>query len=132
MITPFRPQRGNTLFVMPALLLVGQTCLLLAHRQRAQSTVEAATLLAANDLSWIVINHPHFGWVSLSNHPPVGNATCAPDGEPLPVIGINTLVGTIRHNSVLARQLRNPTLQALAAAGRPAPHTSWQGTSTAG
>ncbi|HEY9871070.1 MAG TPA: hypothetical protein V6D08_18030 [Candidatus Obscuribacterales bacterium] len=127
MITPLRRQRGNTLFVMavtvsvffmPALMLVGQTCLLLAHRQRAQSTIEAASLLAANDLSRIVINDPHFGWVSLSNHPPVGNATCAPDGEPLPVTGINTLVGTIRHNSILARELRNSTLQALAAADR--------------
>lgn len=78
--------------VIPILLFLFQMGLYLADRDRAQYVVEAASVLAANDLSEVIVNDPSFGWVSLSNYPPVGEATCAPDGEPLPVIGINTLV----------------------------------------
>jgi len=81
---------------------------------RAQSIVEGAGLVAANDLSRVVIDDPHFGYVSLSNYPPIGKATCAPDGEPLPVIGINTLVGTIRQDTILASELNSPTMAQLA------------------
>ncbi len=34
----------------------------------------------------------------------------APDGEPLPVIGINTLTGTIRQIAVLGHEIQNQTL----------------------
>jgi hypothetical protein len=92
--------------------------MLLAERVRIQNAVEAACLLAANDVSRIVINDQTFGYVSLSNYPPVGKATCALDGEPLPVIGINTLVGTIRQNTLVARSLDNGTMLSLADADR--------------
>jgi len=103
---------------VPLLLAVSQFGLLLTERVRIQNAVEAACLLAANDVSRIIINDPTFGYVSLSNYPPVGKATYALDGEPLPVIGINTLVGTIRQNTIIARNLDNDTMLSLADADR--------------
>ena len=119
----FRREAGSTLIlvlvlacflVVPLLVILTQMGLKTVDAARIQNTVEAAGLLAANDLSRIVINDPHFGYVSLSNYPPIGKATCAPDGEPLPVISINTLAGTIRQNSVIARELGNDTMTELA------------------
>lgn len=92
----------------------------LSDRQRVQNVVDAASIVAANDLSRIVINDRHFGYVSLSNQPPTGKATCAPDGEPLPVTGINTLIGTVRHSAVIARELKNWSMLSLAHADRRA------------
>lgn len=80
---------------------------------RAQDVVDAAVKVAATDLSRIVINDPDFGYVSLSNHPATGKATLASDGEPLPVTGINTLIGTLRQNAIIADELNNPTMRAL-------------------
>ncbi len=80
---------------------------------RAQNVVDAAGLLAAKELSRIVINDPYFGYVSLSDHPAVGRATRAQDGEPLPVIGINTLIGTLRQNALVADQLQNDKMFSL-------------------
>lgn len=106
------------LIVIPLFMVLGHTGVSLVARQRAQSIVEAAGLIAANDLSRIIFNDPTFGYVSLSNHPPTGSATRASDGEPLPVIGINTLVGTIRQNAIIGRQLRNQTIMSLAESDR--------------
>jgi hypothetical protein len=75
--------------------------------------VEAAAKVAAMDLSRIVIKDPEFGYVSLSNHPATGIATRAEDGEPLPVTGINTLIGTVRQNAIIAEELSNDTMRAL-------------------
>lgn len=124
-----RSESGNLLIiiilvvnfvVIPILLFLFQTGLYLADRDRAQYAVEAASLLTADKLSGVIVNDPSFGWVSLSNYPPVGKATCAPDGEPLPVLGINTLVGTIRQNAIVARELRNETMATLASTDRDA------------
>jgi len=104
--------------VMPLLMVVGQFGLYSVDRSRIQNTVEAAGLLAANDLSKIVINDPYFGYVSLSNYAPIGKGTCAPDGEPLPVAGINTLIGTLRQNTLLASALDNETINSLAETDR--------------
>ncbi len=93
--------------VAPTLMFICEACLQVVARTRAQSVVEAASLIAANDLSKIIIEDPHFGLVSLSNYPPIGKGTCAPDGEPLPVTGINTLVGTVRQNAIVAQELQN-------------------------
>jgi hypothetical protein len=100
--------------VVPAVILIGQMALYNVARVRTQTAVEAAGLVAANDLSRIIINDPNFGYVSLSNYPPIGKATCAPDGEPLPVLGINTLVGTVRQNTIIAHELNNKTMAFLA------------------
>jgi len=94
-------------------MVVGQCGLYSVDRSRIQNTVEAAGLLAANDLSRIVMNDPYFGYVSLSNYAPIGKGTCAQDGEPLPVTGINTLIGTLRQNTLIADALGNETMSAL-------------------
>ena len=77
---------------------------------RAKDVVEGAGKIAAMDLSRIVIQDPNFGYVSLSNYTAVGKATCALDGEPLPVMGINTVVATLRQNAIIAQQIRNDTM----------------------
>ncbi len=102
------------LIIVPLLIMSSQFGLYTVDKVRIQNIVEAAGLVAANDMSRIIINDPNFGYVSLSNYPPVGKATCASDGEPLPVTGINTLVGTIRQNSIVAHELGNSTMTSLA------------------
>jgi hypothetical protein len=123
MIRKGRNRRGSMLVIiiltaafilLPLLMVLSQMGLYVVDRSRIQSTVEAAALLAANDASRIVINDSNFGYVGLSNYSPIGRATCAADGEPLPVTGINTLVGTIRQNTIIARELGNDTMFALA------------------
>lgn len=94
-------------FLLPLTLAFSTTGFFLINKSQAQDIVEAAAVVAANDLSRIVINDSHFGFVALSNYPAIGQSTCAPDGEPLPVIGINTLVATVRQNWLIARQLKN-------------------------
>lgn len=102
-----------SMLIVPLLIFISQFGVYFTERLRVQNIIEAAGLVVANDVSRIVINDSNFGYVSLSNHPPTGIATCAPDGEPLPVIGINTLVGTIRQNSIIARELGNQEMSAL-------------------
>jgi hypothetical protein len=106
--------------VVPLLVVPSRVVLFMMERERAQSVVEAAALVAANDLSKIIINDPTFGYVSLSNYAAIGKATKAADGEPLPVLGINTLVGTLRQNTLLARLLGNQTIGQLAETDRGA------------
>lgn len=102
------------LVLLPLMMMLSNICLFFIDKARSQTAVEAAGLLAANDLSRLFIDDPNFGYVSLSNYPPIGKATCAQDGEPLPVVGINTLVGTIRQNTIVAHELVNPKIGALA------------------
>ena len=97
--------------LVPVFLLQSQIGLFMVDNKRVETVVEGACLIAANDISKIIVNDPHFGYVSLSNYPPIGSSTLAPDGEPLPVTGINTLVGTIRQNAIIARELNNKTMQ---------------------
>lgn len=98
---------------IPLLIFVCRIGPFLSAGGRCQNAVDAAALLAANDLSRIVIDDSHFGYLSLSNQPQGGTATRARDGEPLPVLGINTLIATTRQNAILARQLRNQKLESL-------------------
>src|SRR6185369_16412002 len=109
-----RADRGNTLvlvlatisiIVIPLAYFFCTVGLLNLYRQRTQGVVDAAALVAASDLSRIVINDPNFGFVSLSNYAASGKATLADDGEPLPVFGINTLIGTLRQNTIVAHEL---------------------------
>lgn len=96
--------------LIPLCLLQSQIGLFMVNNNRVESVVDGACLVAANQLSKIVIDDSHFGYVSLSNYPPIGSGTIAPDGEPLPVTGINTLVGTIRQNTIIAHELENKTM----------------------
>jgi hypothetical protein len=104
--------------VIPMLVMPTRFSIFMMDRDRAQNVIEGASLVAANDLSKIIINDPNFGFVSLSNYAPIGSATRAADGEPLPVVGINTLVGTLRQNTILARALGNATMGMLADSDR--------------
>jgi hypothetical protein len=102
------------LVIVPLVIIASQFGMYTVDKYRVQNVVDAAGLLAANDMSRIVINDPNFGYVALSNYAPIGKATAAADGEPLPVTGINTLVGTIRQNTILANDLNNTTMATLA------------------
>lgn len=102
------------LLIIPLILLQSHIGLATIDREKTRSIVEAGCLQAANEISRVIIEDPHFGYVSLSNYPPVGKGTCALDGEPLPVVSINNLVATIRQNSIVARELGNNTMIALA------------------
>jgi hypothetical protein len=82
--------------------------------QRSYSAVEAASLAAAEDLSKIVVNDPYYGYVALSDYAPIGKYAVAADGEPLPVLGINTIVATARLQMLIADQAGNAELRILA------------------
>ncbi len=123
----FRNRTGNVLVIIvlvvffvlvPLLVVQSQIGLLVVDQDRAKGVVEAACLVAANDLSRIVIDDSHFGPVSLSNYAPVGQGIRAADGEPLPVIGINTLVGTIRQNTLVSQLVGSERMNSLVDADR--------------
>ncbi len=100
--------------LIPLVVVLARIDVCFVDRARVQNVVEAAGLLAANDVSRIMINDPNFGFVSFSNYAPIGRATVAGDGEPLPVSGINMLIGTLRQNTILAHELSNRTMLSLA------------------
>ena len=79
-----------------------------------KTAIDAAGLAAATQLSRIVIPDSNFGWISLSDYAPVGEGTIAADGEPLPVMGINTVIGTARLDWIVANELNNPSIKTLA------------------
>jgi hypothetical protein len=114
-----RSQRGSllilyvlllSLIIFPFVGFLAATACLFLERSTIQPKVDALALIAANDLSKIVVEDPYFGFISLSNYPPTGKNTLAADGEPLPVIGINTLIGTIWQNAVIAEKIDNGTM----------------------
>lgn len=78
---------------------------MLGGNQEQKTAIEAAALAAAKDLSRIVMEDPHFGWVGLSDYAPVGNVTKAPDGYLTPVTSINTILGTIRLDMIIADEI---------------------------
>ncbi len=78
--------------------------------QMQSSAIEAAALTASGDLSRIVYNDPHFGYVALSDHPPIAPNSINPsmlagDGYPLPVQSINVLVGTLNLDSQIINSM---------------------------
>lgn len=118
-----RNSRGNmlvlvtvaTLGVLVALLLFVVNFGKLAGGTGEHTTaIEAAALAAATDIARIVIDDPNYGFISLSDHPPIGRRTVARDGEPLPVLGVNTLLGTARLDYIIAKEINDPTMVALA------------------
>lgn len=78
------------------------------------TAVESAGLAAAQDISRIVVRDPNYGYIALTDYPPVGRATVAPDGRPVPVTGINTIIGTARMDLLLAHAIGNRTMLAMA------------------
>lgn len=101
--------------VLIALLLffLGYTRLI-GSSQEQRTAIEAAALAAAKDISRIVINDSNFGFISLSDAAPVGKDTIAGDNYFMPVNGIDTLMGTIRLDLIIANTMNNQTMKALA------------------
>src|SRR5277367_5798187 len=58
--------------VMPAGFLLTRCGTMMETRSQYQGDMEAASLLVADRLAKIVVNDPHFGFISLSNRPPIG------------------------------------------------------------
>ncbi len=120
-----RNQRGSMLILMLAVMSsviflfgmsLNQYCLALCKHNRYQSVVDAASLAAAYDLSEIVVEDANWGFISLSNYPPIGRATLAADAEPTPVMSINNVIGTTRLDAIVAEQLQDGNLISLSRA----------------
>lgn len=114
-----RTSQGNTLVLVIvglfALLLIAYVVLnysqLFATHKEAQTAIDAASLAAAKDMSQIVIDEAdgcHFGVVGL-----VDNVPRKKDNRP--VIGINTLMATVRLDAIIANKLGNSTMLVLTA-----------------
>lgn len=119
-----RGRKGNTLALMVAITVVLLMAVLLfmlnyinvfSGHGKNVTALESTALFVAQDLSRVVLENKHFGFISLSDHPPVGKATVAKDNEPLPVFGINTLIGTARVDWIIAHEINNPVMIKLAA-----------------
>ncbi len=100
--------------ILPIAIILNKQCFAMMRHSRYQNSMEAASLLAAQQISKIIINDPHFGFISLTNQPPIGKATLAADGEPCPVRSINNVLATIRLDTIIAHKLTNDNLCALA------------------
>lgn len=118
-----RGQRGNLLILIVAILMGVLMLLLgfslsyvrmLGSNAEQKTAIEAAALAAARDLARIVIEDPNFGFVSLSDAAPATPNTKADDGFSMPVVGINTLLATIRLDMILASELGDTTMSTLA------------------
>src|SRR5579883_949851 len=113
-----RSSRGSLLLLLICLVplvalvfvfAVKCVAVVIAH-ERHVAAAQAAALTAAKDLSRIVIDDPYFGYISLADQPPIGNGTLAEDGEPLPVTGINTIIGTARLDYIIANAIGDDDL----------------------
>lgn len=86
----------------------------IALSRRNYSATEAAALAAAQQMSRIVIDDPYFGYIGLSDQAPAGSALIASDGEPLPVICINTVISSARTHLIIADTLEDEYMHNLA------------------
>lgn len=117
-----RSREGSILAIGALVLLIlslvivfcGQTIWSFLLHDRYKQALEAASLKAASDLSEIVINDPYFGFVSLSDRPAAGHATRAEDGQPVPILGINTIIAASRLNYLIATELGDSRLEEFA------------------
>lgn len=82
--------------------------------RKSHSPVEKAALAAAGELSKIVVNTSTCGYVSLADHEAAGKGTLAKDGYPLPVRGINSLIGTARLGLIIADKLDQSLMEEFA------------------
>lgn len=86
----------------------------LGGHQEQTTAIEGAAIAAAKDLSKIVVDDPDFGFISISDAPPIGKATAAADNYYLPVTGINSLLATIRLDTIIADKLDDNIMRACA------------------
>jgi len=83
-----------------------------ALQLKQNAFAEATALGCAQELSRIVVEDPHFGFVSLTEQNG-GTRTVSHSGESLPVRGINTILANIRQTRLLAMELGNAPLMDL-------------------
>lgn len=98
------------LVIAVILFMLGYIRILGSHSEQ-RTAIESAALAAAKDLSRIVVEDPNFGFISLSDGAPVGTSTTAGDKYFMPVHGINTILGTIRLDLIVADQLNDPVMK---------------------
>ncbi|CAN5208438.1 hypothetical protein BH11CYA1_BH11CYA1_26480 [soil metagenome] len=89
---------------------------LLGSNSEQRNAIEAASLAAARDLSMIAINTPDYGFVSLSDSAPTGDTTTAADAYNTPVRSINTIIGTLRLDMIIADQMKDANLKTIISA----------------
>lgn len=119
-----RSRRGNmlaligaTTFIIVAIILFGlwyasQTMGTTAHR----TAIESAALAAATDLGRITIQTPQCGYVSLTGLAPVGTGTMLSDNYYCQVHGINELLASARLDMIIADDMGDANLLAVAKA----------------
>lgn len=113
-----RRDRGSTLIlilavtigiVLTLLLFALAYTRLLGTAQEQKTAIEASALAAAREISKIVIYDPACGYVSLSDSAPNGEGTMPQSGLsdqfPVPVKGINTMIGTARLDLIIADKI---------------------------
>lgn len=105
---------GAGILIMILLFAIGYVRILGTNPEQ-RTAIEAAALAAAKDISRIVINDPNLGFVGFSDAAPVGKGTKAPapDNFYMPVHGINTMMGTLRLDFIIADRLNSETLRGL-------------------
>jgi len=86
----------------------------LQEQSRIQSALDAAALTVVEDLDRVTINDENFGFIALTNVPPIGKGTISESGKPSPVVAYNTLVGTVRLDNLIADQVNDETFTSLA------------------
>lgn len=104
-----------TAILMVAVLLFGLQFLSVNRGHMEQRTAaESAALTAAQDLGRIAINDPNCGWVGLNALPPTGSKTKANDNWFCEVRSINEIIATARLDYIIACQLNDPFMKAMA------------------
>lgn len=113
-----RSARGNMLALVTAILCLVLTLVLfmfgyirlIGADSEQRTAIESAALAAAKELSRIIIEDENFGFVSLSDYAPTGKGTKAGDNYYLPAHSINTLLGTIRLDMLIAERINDPIM----------------------
>ena len=98
---------------IPLMALCANFAIAFLQREQIQNVVDAACLLSAKGMSRVIINDENFGFVSLSSYTASGTNTVSADGEPVPVSSINSIIGTLRRNAIVAKELDNSDLNEL-------------------
>ncbi|MBS1992750.1 MAG: hypothetical protein JSS83_19670 [Cyanobacteria bacterium SZAS LIN-3] len=101
-----RRSRFYSLAVLLILSIVVVLVIIITERgpeEDAGKPMEAAAQAVARDLSSLVIYHPRFGIVGLTDLRPPGSDTADGEREKTPfVIGINTIFGSVRQDMIRA------------------------------
>ncbi|MBK9140957.1 MAG: hypothetical protein IPM23_00575 [Candidatus Melainabacteria bacterium] len=118
-----RDRRGSMLIlivavtiglVLAVLFFMMSYVRMLGTQFEQRTAIEAAALAAAKECSNVVILNNQFGYVGLSDSAPDGTATAAGDNYYTQVHGVNTIIGTTLLDYIIATQLGNAEMQALA------------------